>query len=196
MGYQNFSRYNRYAKTRHNYGGVLRNLQSGRGSRPLSSRDPHHLVYKVDRSVLREKSLRGYRSFALVTKVIHKYSFRFSVKLEQMSIQGDHIHILVRCRSRRKLQSFFRVTTGQIAQLFGKEGLLKKVTDTTGSKILKKGTRLWRYRPFSRVVRGWRGYQIVRNYIQLNEKEALGEIKYNKLRLRGLKPEQWAILWA
>jgi hypothetical protein len=36
----------------------------------------------------------------------------------------------------------------------------------------------------------------VQDYIQLNEKEATGEIRYSKLRLRGLRAEALARLWA
>jgi hypothetical protein len=46
------------------------------------------------------------------------------------------------------------------------------------------------------VVRGWKAYQTVRDYIQLNEKEATGEIRYKKNRLRGLSAGEWEILWA
>lgn len=64
MGHHQVSTQKSYSKsnskkTKHNYGGVLRSLKSGRGSRPLSSRDPLHVVYKADRSVMREKSFRG-----------------------------------------------------------------------------------------------------------------------------------------
>jgi hypothetical protein len=84
------------------------------------------------------------------------------------------------------------VFAGQIAQRFESKGWL--VTDTPTRP--QKGTRLWIYRPFSRVVRGWKAYQTVRDYIQLNEKEATGEIRYKKNRLRGLSAGEWEILWA
>jgi hypothetical protein len=104
-----------------------------------------------------------------------------------------------------------------MAQRLEKEGLLKAVTDTSarnasgsmgnvktksvrGRELSQKLTRnflkLWKHRPFSRVVRGYRAYKIVRNYIQLNEKEVLGEIKYQSLRLRGLSMSDWKILWS
>jgi hypothetical protein len=50
-------------------------------------------------------------------------------------------------------------------------------------------------RPFSRVIKGWKAYRIVKDYIQLNIKEALGEIRYNKRRLKGLSTSEWDILW-
>jgi hypothetical protein len=55
---------------------------------------------------------------------------------------------------------------------------------------------LWKYRPFTRVVRGYKAYNIVRDYIQLNEKEATGEIRYSKQRLRGLREEDLSRLWS
>jgi hypothetical protein len=55
--------------------------------------------------------------------------------------------------------------------------------------------KLWKYRPFTRVVRGYKAYKIVRDYIQLNEKEATGEVRYSKQRLRGLLADELSRLW-
>lgn len=123
-------------------------------------------------------------------KILEKYAKFFSVKVEQLSVQNDHIHILIRTSRRNQFHHFFRVVSGQIAQSFEKEGLLA-VTGTPQQKI-----SIWKHRPFSRVVRGWKAYLIIRNYIQLNEKEALGQIRYQKNRLRGLSIADWEILWA
>ena len=173
---------------RFSYGGVLRNRRSGRGTRPLSTKEPLHLVFKVNREKLRQQSLRSPQGFALVSTIIKKYAGRFMVKIEQLSIQNNHIHALIRTSRRSQYQHFFRVVTGQIAQCFAKEGLLRaQVTGTL---------RLWQHRPFTRVVRGWKAYQTVRDYIQLNEKEARGEIRYQKNRLRGLARADWEILWS
>jgi hypothetical protein len=85
-------------------------------------------------------------------------------------------------------RSRLRVEAGQIAQ-----GLGRRVTDTT--KPPQDRVKFWKYRPFSRVVKSWTAEKIVRNYIQLNEKEARGEIPYSKERLKGLTPEQINELW-
>jgi hypothetical protein len=112
------------------------------------------------------------------------------------------------------------VVAGQIAQKFEKEGLLtlpSKVTDTrrwstnpskiagvtdTPARVIggegngrKSVKKLWKYRPFTRVVFGRKGYMTMQNYIQLNEKEARGEIPYRKERLRGLSMTEWELLW-
>jgi len=191
-------------KTQFTHGGVLRQKRSGRGIRPLSCKEPLHLVFKAHRASLREKSFRGRRSFPITQRIIRKYAKYFFVKVEQISIQGDHLHLLIRCGRRSQFHHFFRVTAGQIAQVFEKEGLLA-VTDTpklrktegvTDTPATQLQAQLWKHRPFSRVIRSYRALRIVKDYIQLNEKEAQGEIRYNSRRLRGISMVDWRVLWA
>ncbi len=189
-------------KFRFSYGGVLRQKRAGRGQRPLSSREPLHLVLKVRREKVKY-GLRTWKRFTLIHFLLKKYASKFFIKVEQVSIQGDHLHLLIRTSRRSNFQSFFRVFAGQIAQQFQKEGLLTvernaRMTDTPASQAPSKQTStkgLWRYRPFTRVVRGYRAYKIVRDYVQLNEKEALGQIPYRAERLKGLSNSEWEILW-
>ncbi len=194
------------------HGGVLRQKRLGRGRRTLFCKDSLHVVFKINKIVLRTRSLRTHQNFKLTREIIQKYADRFFVKIEQISVQGDHIHCLVRTNRRSFFHHFFRVVAGQIAQQFEKTDKLrevinvrgcgfKSVTDTQKNKKddeakTKRKLSLWKYRPFSRVVRGYKAYKIVRNYIQLNEKEALGEISYKKDRLRGLSAAEWEVLWA
>lgn len=169
---------------RYNHGGVLRKKRRGRGARPLATKAPVHLVLKVDRA----KIVKGFRSplgFKICQTVIQTYASRFYVKIEQLAICGDHIHLLVRLSKRSLAQSFLRVVAGQIAQGFKNNGFW--VTDTQ---------RIWKFRPFTRVIQGWKPYLITKDYVRLNAKEATGEIKYSKQRLKGLSSSEWEILWA
>jgi REP element-mobilizing transposase RayT len=226
-------------------------------------------VFKANREVIKG-GFRSPRRFALIHYLVQRYQRRFWIRIEQISIQGDHIHLLIRTTRRSQYLHFFRVLAGQIAQRFEKEGLLtfnnekaptnskvktnvisasnvilnkgngpaaKAVTDTperqasvggksfgarsemsfrddSGSSVnagssLKFGTgvgllagsgvklkRLWKSRPFTRVVKGWRAYKTVRDYIQLNEKEALGEIPYRSERMKGMSSTDWEVLWS
>ena len=179
-----------------NHGGILRKKRKGRKQRPLSTKESLHVVFKVDKKKLRSKTLRSTKSYVLIQKIIKTYAKRFYVQLEQVSIQSDHCHLLVRTKRRSLFHYFFRVVAGQIAQIFEKEGLLVGVTDTPSAIKDKCGTQLWMYRPFSRVVRGYRAYLIVRDYIQLNEKEALGQIVYRATRLKGLLRKELEKLWS
>lgn len=132
----------------------------------------------------------------------------FQVKIEQVAIHHDHIHLLVRLSRRSLGLHFFRVVSGQIAQEFGKSGL---VTDTPrasgvgarragekrgGEKRGPEKVKLWLHRPFTRVVKGFKAYRVVRDYIQLNLKEAQGKISYKKERLKGLSSAEWKLLWS
>jgi hypothetical protein len=193
--------------------------------------------------------LRSARRFRPVQVLMRKYAAKFHVKLEQVSVQCDHIHLLVRVTRRSLFQHFLRVVSGQIAQQFQAHGLSihplqsqatcsnqvhnsqesptaggtghaskipsgkaskaearnwkgvspttsqnLEVTDTPKPHTPATATKLWKYRPFTRVVRGWKAYRIVRDYITLNEKEASGEIRYSKARLRGLSDGELVML--
>ncbi|WP_210415674.1 transposase [Bdellovibrio sp. ZAP7] len=182
MNQQTFSSLKIPSKHRYCHGGILRRSSKGRGARPLSHKDPIHLLFKVNKIAVKG-GLRSLRSFSLMNRVLKRYSAKFYVKVEQFSVQMDHVHMLVRGSRRSNLQSFMRVLAGQFAQT---------LTDTHSLK--HEGPKVWKYRPFSRVIKGFRPYQTVRNYIQLNELEALGR-PYSKTRLRGLSQEQLVELW-
>ena len=224
-------------KHRYSHGGSLRQLRAGRSARPLSTRESLHLVLKANKDRIKG-GFRTANRFRLIHHLIQKYRFKFFIKIEQISIQNDHIHFMIRTTRRSLYQHFFRVLAGQIAQRFEKEGLLtvsvtnsetvsrgERVTDTPKrgvrgkgralevserlqvnrngesaeeelDKVTKKLQKLWKFRPFTRVVKGRKAHLTLRNYIQLNEKEALHEIPYRKERLRGLSLREWEILWS
>jgi putative transposase len=178
------------SKLRYCSGGKLRNFKAGRGTRVLS-RNPLHVVFKTHKHMLRS-GLRAPLNFSLSNEIIKKYAKKFYVKLEQVSIQNDHIHFVIRTSKRTNFHSFFRVVAGQIAQQFGKLGRL-----VIPKRTLPKNQRcLWKYRPYSRVTVGRTGFRTAMNYVRLNEKEALGDIPYRKERLKGLSPPEWESLWS
>ncbi|WP_413558788.1 transposase [Bdellovibrio sp. HCB209] len=182
MKQQTFSELETHWRFRYCHGGTLRKSRKGRGARPLSSKDPIHLVFKINKAAV-SKGLRSPRTFSLLNVLLRKYSRKFFVSIEQCSIQVDHIHILIRGGRRSAIQSFLRVLAGQFAQC---------LTDTFTTK--HEGEKVWKHRPFTRVIKGFKPYRIVRDYIQLNEKEALG-MPYSKTRLRGMSVEQLRELW-
>ena len=187
MGHARQSSFFKSSQFQFQHGGELRRKRSGRGKRPLSTKDSLHVVFKMNREAHRP-GLRHYKSYAHSMRIIDRYAKRFFIKIIQLSIQGNHIHILIRAHRRSLFHHFFRVVAGQIAQ-----GLGRGVTGTPGER--RKGPKFWKYRPFSRVVISWTAEKTVRNYIQLNEKEACGEIPYSTHRLKGLTLEQIRELW-
>ena len=207
------------SKHRYSHGGSLRRVRKGRGARPLACKLPLHVVFKINSSRLKHRSLRSNRGFKLIHYIVQRYAAMFFVKVEQITIQHDHLHLLIRTSRRSSFHFFFRVVAGQIAQEFLKRGLsfekgeLGRRPSVTGTPHVTKkaGDRsrdredrstevspsegFWKFRPFSRVVKGLKAYKIVRDYIQLNEQEVTGRIKYSKLRLKGLSSADWRVLW-
>jgi len=198
-------------KHQHNHGGTLRKKRAGRKARPLSTKQPIHLVFKANKEVLRG-GFRTRRRFMLIHFLLKKYAKRFWIRIDKVSIQFDHIHLIVRAPRRAKYLDFFRVIAGQIAQRFEKDGLLNlvtchaakaAVTDTpettkglvqSGGIQQKVALKLWKFRPFTRVVIGYRAYQRARDYLLLNDLEAIGKIPYRKERLRGLSASEWELI--
>jgi REP element-mobilizing transposase RayT len=185
---QNFSSKSRFKPWTH--GGQQRNKREGRGRRPLSisNRASLHLIFKIEKRNLRQRSLRSPQCFVLVRHILKKYARHFQVRIGHVSIQHDHIHLCVQTSRRSQFQHFFRVVPGQIAQQFQNN---KWVTDTPK----RAKDRLWKERPWTRVVWGVKALLTLRNYIQLNEKEVTGTLPYRKQRLKGLSAGEWEILW-
>lgn len=81
--------------------------------RPLSIQKPLHLTLHSDlaygvRSLLRHRPL--------IHKIVAKASKRFHVRVYEIAIVSNHIHLLVKGKNRLGLQNFFRVVAGHIAQ--------------------------------------------------------------------------------
>ncbi len=117
--------------------------------------------------------------------LLGKYSKKFFVKVEQVSINADRIHLLLRGSKCTLIQHFLRVFAGQVAQTL--TGTFRRKQDGPG---------IWRARPWTRVVRGYKPYVVLRNYIRLNLLEASGQRPYRKERLRGLSGAELYGLWS
>ena len=206
--------FNQKTKNGLSYGGELRKTRSGRKARPLSSKDSHHIVFKLNRDNLLNKGIRHPKNFSFIQSILTRYSRKFFIKIEKISYQHGHIHIIARTSRRSNLHNFFRVFSGQIAQNLKNNKPAGKVmvTDTHNGAIIavndvnntqvkqrnrtNKKISLWRHRPFTRIVKGWKNYLTLQNYIQLNEKEVTGVIPYRKERLKGLSMIEWEKLWS
>lgn len=160
---------------------------------------PLHLVLKCNRT--HTKSLRLPQHFAICTHVIQKYGKRFFVKIEQMTVQADHIHLIIRISQRSQSHNFLRVVAGQIAQRLQQMGLakvsLKHIPDPALPKYKKQHqrTRFWKWRPYTRMVIGYKAWRGLQNYLQLNELEAGAKIPSQRKRLSGMSGDLLRELW-
>lgn len=132
-----------------------------KGRRPLDSKLPTHLVLRSRASLLRLP-----KTYLKVNEVVERVCRKHGVRLYRYANVGNHLHLLVRLRSRRSWSAFIRELTGRVAQI----ALELKPRE-------KSLVRFWRYRPFTRVVRGWKkAFRVACEYVGLNQLEADGMI--------------------
>jgi REP element-mobilizing transposase RayT len=119
--------------------------------------------------VLRSSKAKGELSFRRPrnTRMIHDRLTLFArkqcVRILQVAIHGNHIHLHIRLASRHTYPAFIRALTAAIAMAV-----------TGSSRWRKAAGKFWDYRPFSRIVRGRRGFHAVRDYLTINTLEAVG----------------------
>ena len=117
----------------------------------------------------------------LIRRIILKASRRFNVQVYEKAICGNHLHLLIRGRSKTDIQNSFRVLAGHIAQeilrlypLTAKE----RGGAPTQKGCLKNQRKFWALLLFSRIV-GWgRDFANVSSYVIRNTLEALKLIPY------------------
>lgn len=119
--------------------------------RPLDSKLPTHLVLRATKSTMRRP-----QTFLKVNQIVNQACKKHGVKLYEYANVGNHLHMLIKIRSRGSWAAFIRELTGRIAQL-------------TATK--------WLNRPYTRIVRGWKkAYFTAIQYVRLNILEADGMI--------------------
>ena len=163
-----------------------------RSRRVLKLNKPMHVTLRSDfaysgRCLLRHQNM--------INKVIRKASLQFRISVYEKAICGNHLHILVRGKSRFEIQNFFRVVAGHIAQsILESNPILSKEKPKRGGALpCKKNTckhpknqrKFWDALIYTRVLSGWgKEFRIVKNYIVQNTLEALGIIPYQQRRTR------------
>lgn len=123
----------------------------------------------------------------LIENIIIKAKKRFDIRVYEMAIVSNHIHLLVKGYVRKDLQNFFRMVAGHIAQ-----EILRKVPPSS-AEIAKAGgapskdtNKFWQSRIYSRIVSWGKEFFAVRKYVIQNTLEALSIINY-KQRKKSIK---------
>lgn len=148
------------------YGGALLRTRKGRSrGRPLSTRDTMHLVLRSSKAT---GPLSFRRHSGQLEKILRKFSERYAVKILSLANVGNHLHLQIKLRSRHTYRPFIRAITAAIAMAV-----------TGVSRRRKADGRFWDYRPFTRVVKSWRGYLQLRDYLKINQLEGAGTARVN-----------------
>jgi putative transposase len=162
------------------FGGSLLKKAKNRHARPISSKDPMHLVLKSSKA--KGRFSFGHKNAARVKKIITSHCNRYGVKMIEYSNNFNHLHLMLKFPSRAIYLRFIRSITGHLALAVSGATKLKGLKEIFG----KKG--FWDARPFTRVIRSFRGYRVARDYVTLNQLEALDIIPKRAGRLKDLRP--------
>ncbi|WP_374029282.1 transposase [Bdellovibrio bacteriovorus] len=136
--------------------------------RPLSEKEPIHLVLKSNKAFGRRSLLHPVNR-KLLLKYTRRFVFRFRVKLYRFANVGNHIHILIRVPDRQAYVSFISALTGTI------------------SKMIFKSAGMWDLRPFTRVASWGRGFSTLKRYIDRNVEQGLLVVEITMKRDRSWK---------
>ena len=148
------------------YGG---SLNYRKVKRPFDKKKLTHVVLKAKLG----KSLWLTRFEKKTRDVIEAGALRYGVKIRDIAINRDHIHILFYTKSRESQTLFLRLVSADMGRMY---------------KAFKKTLRLpksplWSARPFTRLV-SWGRKSLVRiqRYIRQNRDEVLGFVEYKPRR--------------
>ncbi|MDR3608694.1 MAG: transposase [Oligoflexia bacterium] len=151
-------------KARTEHGGAIRQGKR-KLARPLDPKRPLHLVLRSEKARGRLSLLYG-QNWRAIERLTAKLSRRYGVRVYQFANSGNHLHLLVRGKTRKGLQDFLRVFSGKIAQF------------VTGAKKGHAFGKFWSALAYSRVVEWGRAFTEAKYYVLRNELEADGFLDY------------------
>jgi REP element-mobilizing transposase RayT len=159
-------------------------------ARPIACKTPLHLV-------MRSSQARGEKSFLKhkrkIENLLNTQAQNWGVKIYAFANVGNHMHIVLRARTRRAYKGFIRSISGLIARIILKKERGKALATMPSASLEKLSSEnFWDARPFTRILKG--GLRDLHNtcaYIGLNKLEALGfdrkSIENTKSSINGLK---------
>lgn len=143
-----------FPKSKTAHGG---SLGSGKrkNARPLCVKRSLHIVFRAEGarggwSLLHPKHAKR------LHLLLRKYSERFEVRIYEYANVSNHIHLLVRGRTKEGLRNLMRAFAGHSAQL---------VTGSGPKRPLKK--RFWTLLVYTRIV-AWGAFHAARKYLRKN----------------------------
>lgn len=168
------------------FGGTLLKKSHAKTSRPLSTKLPIHIVLKSSKAKGNDSFLSP-RNSRIIKVLIKKTSQRFRIQVLEFSINSNHMHILAKGCRREDLKGFLRTLSALIARYVQNKHKPQKSTTKNSSSNKSSQTNesgFWDQRPFTRIVESLRGYVVAKDYVVLNQLEALGVVSYKPRRIR------------
>jgi REP element-mobilizing transposase RayT len=150
------------------FGGSLLGNSNPKTKRPISTKRAMHIIMRSQlakglHSMLRPHNMRR------IDEILREESKRWGISICDFANTGNHLHLVVRVKSRYTFAAFLRAVSGRIAMLVlgGKKG------DAARKKF-------WDQRPFTRVIEWIKGYRVLKDFRVLDHLVAMGVILSKK----------------
>jgi len=142
-----------------------------KGARPVSTKHLMHIVLKSENAHGKLSFLRKERELLTLARGL---GTNLNVRIKDIVVMSNHLHLLLQVRSRRALQNYLRAFAGMLARrILGAQRFRPAALRSFFSG-----------RPFSRIVAaGRRSWIAIREYFELNRLEKLGFSKTEGRRL-------------
>ena len=161
------------------YGGILLKTRKGRSTvRPLDTKRTIHLVLRSSMAT-GEMAFTKPKNKKKVLEILEKFGLKYGVKLVYYGINVNHLHLQIKLSNRYGYYKFIRAVTAAIAMA------VSGVSRWNKSSSQKK---FWDYRPFTRVVMGYKDSVRLNDYLQINQLEGFG---VRKAVARQMVAERW-----
>ena len=152
------------------HGGDIR-LGKRKLARPFDPRRPLHVVLRSERAT-GEWSLRHRRHERAVRDLLNRIARRAKVRVYQFANAGNHLHLILRARSRKLLAWFLRVACGLLARLItgARRGAAARFPPLVEGEPYRRA--FWAGLVYSRVLEWGRAFRAARDYVRMNDLEA------------------------
>lgn len=156
-------------KEKSQYGGELLKTRQGRSrGRPLNTKNTIHLVLRSSQAI-GEQSFKKPSHSREIQRIVDKFSRKYGVKVLSLANVGTHLHFHLKLFNRQGYFKFIRAVTGAIAMAVSGRNRW-----TAQGKNKPNKTKFWDYRPFTRVIFGFKDFIGLKDYLEINQLEGLG----------------------
>lgn len=175
------------------FGGLQKAKGNPRGARPISTRSPMHLVLKSNWAQGRYSFLGKMKA---LESLCRRIGSRTAVKLYDLAIAANHLHLIIRPKSIHAYRAFVRALSGLIPRLMmnaqrGRrlKDLLRRLRSERAVQSrgefpvkslkarleeLPTSNSFWQARPFTRIVSWGKDYATLKNYLMKNRLDLVG----------------------
>ena len=148
-----------YPRSKTAHGGSL-SIGKRKTARPLCVKRSIHIVMRAS-SARGNSSLLHPQHAKKVFQLLQKYSKQFEIRTYDFVNVGNHLHLLVRAKTKEGMRNFLRAFSGHVAQL---------ITGSGPGRPLKK--RFWDFLVFTRLIEWGRAFRYAKSYLLKNVQQA------------------------